>query len=192
MRKEWTRCGAWRMVSLRPPKKVVDKESSCDSFLVNERTRMATDKTPSDLHDHLGYWLRTVSNAVSHSFARKVEGEGVTVAEWVFLRVLYDVDRLAPSLLAERMGMTKGAISKLADRLVEKNLITRAANRNDKRAHLLASTPAGRALVPRLAEIADENDASFFGALNPDERRRFEELLRKIALHRELTNVPID
>ncbi len=44
---------------------------------------MTTDKSPSDLHDHLGYWLRTVSNAVSQSFARKVEGEGVTVAERV-------------------------------------------------------------------------------------------------------------
>ncbi|HRI69812.1 MAG TPA: MarR family transcriptional regulator [Polyangium sp.] len=153
---------------------------------------MATDKAPSDLHDHLGYWLRMVSNAVSHSFARKVEGEGVTVAEWVFLRVLYDVDRLAPSLLAERMGMTKGAISKLADRLLEKNLIVREANQNDKRAHVLALTPNGRALVPRLAEIADANDASFFGALTPDERMGLEKLLRKIALDHELTDMPID
>ena len=153
---------------------------------------MSTDKAPSDLHDHLGYWLRMVSNAVSQSFARKVESEGVTVAEWVFLRVLYDVDRIAPSVLAERMGMTKGAISKLAERLLEKDLIEREANQDDKRAQVLALTPTGRAIVPRLAELADANDASFFGALTPDERIGLEKLLRKIALHRELTNVPID
>lgn len=153
---------------------------------------MSTDESPSDLHHHLGYWLRMVSNAVSHSFARKVEGEGVTVAEWVFLRVLYDVDRIAPSLLAERMGMTKGAISKLADRLLEKDFIKREANRDDGRAHVLALTPMGRSVVPRLAEIADANDASFFGALTADERSCLEKLLRKIALARELTNLPID
>lgn len=153
---------------------------------------MATDKTPSDLHHHLGYWLRMVSNAVSYSFARKVERAGVTVAEWVFLRVLYDVDRIAPSLLAERMGMTRGAISKLADRLLEKNLIIRQANQDDKRAHVLALTPEGRALVPKLAELADANDAAFFGALTPDERLGLEKLLRKIASDHELTDMPVD
>lgn len=153
---------------------------------------MTTDRRPSELHDHLGYWLRAVSNAVSHGFARRVEGEGVTVAEWVFLRVLYDVDRIAPSLLAERMGMTKGAISKLADRLLEKNLIVREANQDDKRAHKLGLTLTGRALVPRLADIADANDASFFEALTPNERKRLGEVLRKIVLHCELKSVPID
>jgi MarR family transcriptional regulator, lower aerobic nicotinate degradation pathway regulator len=153
---------------------------------------MPASKTVSRLHHHLGYWLRTVSNAVSHSFARKVEREGVTVAEWVFLRVLYDADWVAPSRLAEHMGMTKGAISKLGDRLLEKGLVQREANLDDKRAHSLALTSAGRTLVPRLARIADANDASFFSALTPDERGRLEKLLRKIAVAHELTNVPID
>jgi len=153
---------------------------------------MSTDQSPSDLHNHLGYWLRMVSNAVSQSFARKVESAGVTVAEWVFLRVLFDVDQIAPTLLAERMGMTKGAISKLAERLLEKDLIQRQANQDDRRAHSLALTPLGRSLVPKLAEIADANDASFFGGLRSDERILLEKLLKKIALDRELTNVPVD
>jgi DNA-binding MarR family transcriptional regulator len=153
---------------------------------------MPTSRAVSPLHHHLGYWLRTVSNAVSHSFARKVEREGVTVAEWVFLRVLYDADWVAPSMLAGHMGMTKGAISKLADRLLEKHLVEREANPDDRRAHRLALTPAGRTLVPRLARLADANDASLFGVLTADERRRLETLLRKIAVAHELANVPID
>jgi DNA-binding MarR family transcriptional regulator len=151
-----------------------------------------TDTALSDLEAHLGYWLRMVSNAVSHSFARKVETEGVTVAEWVLLRMLVDVERIAPSLLAERMGMTRGAISKLADRLLEKGLIGRESNAEDRRAHTLALTEAGRALVPRLATLADQNDLAFFGALTSVERRRFEQLLRKIAAERNLMNVPTD
>jgi DNA-binding MarR family transcriptional regulator len=133
-----------------------------------------------------------VSNAVSHSFARKVEREGVTVAEWVFLRALYEAGRVAPSQLAEGMAMTKGAISKLADRLLEKSLIERRANPDDKRAHTLALNQEGRALVPRLAALADKNDEEFFGALTSDERRRLAQLLRKIVKERDLTNVPVD
>lgn len=147
---------------------------------------------PSSLDAHLGYWLRVVSNTVSHSFARKVEAEGVTVAEWVFLRALYDVERMAPSQLADEMGMTRGAISKLADRLLEKSLIEREANPDDRRAHTLAVNAAGRALVPRLAKLADKNDAEFFATITADERQRLEKILRKIVRNRELTNIPID
>ncbi|HEY4199202.1 MAG TPA: MarR family transcriptional regulator [Devosiaceae bacterium] len=146
----------------------------------------------SDLQTHLGYWLRAVSNAVSQSFARKVEAEGVTVAEWVFLRVLYEGEDIAPSLLAERMGMTKGAISKLADRLLEKGHIKRHANAQDGRAHTLSLTPAARTLVPRLAAIADRNDAEFFGGLMATEQAQLRTLLQKIALQHELMTTPID
>lgn len=148
--------------------------------------------TPSDLQAHLGYWMRIVSNAVSHSFARKVEAQGVTVAEWVFLRMLHDVDRIAPTLLAERMAMTKGAITKLADRLVEKKLVERKANPDDRRAQTLALTPAGRTLVPRLAALADRNDAAFFQPLEPRERDEMERLLRKIVSTHGLTGLATD
>ena len=144
----------------------------------------------SDLEAHLGYWLRMVSNAVSQSFARRVEAEGVTVAEWVFLRMLWDIDPVAPSLLAGRMGMTKGAISKLADRLIGKALVERRADPVDGRAQILSLTAAGRALVPRLAALADVNDAAFFGTLSPEDRNDLERLLRKIVMDRKLTDVP--
>ncbi len=67
---------------------------------------MTHPRVPSNLEAHLGYWLRTVSNSVSRSFANSVEAEGVTVAEWVFLRVLYDIDGSSPTTLASQMGMT--------------------------------------------------------------------------------------
>jgi hypothetical protein len=51
----------------------------------------------SGLQDHLGYWLRYVSNQVSHGFSLKLAAREVTVAEWVMLRELYDQDAMAPS-----------------------------------------------------------------------------------------------
>jgi DNA-binding MarR family transcriptional regulator len=145
-----------------------------------------------DLTAHLGYWLRYVSNHVSQAFARKVEGHGVTVAEWVLLRQLLDEDALAPSRLAERMGMTRGAISKLADRLIAKSLLVRAADPDDGRAQTLSVTPAGRALVPGLAALADANDAEFFDHLAPDDRAALLRILRRIVEKRGLTSLPVD
>ncbi|WP_114950875.1 MarR family winged helix-turn-helix transcriptional regulator [Sphingosinicella terrae] len=146
----------------------------------------------SELEDHLGYWLRIVSNAVSHAFARKVESQGVTVAEWVFLRSLYDRSPASPTQLAEAMGMTKGAISKLADRLVDKGLVLRSASAGDRRGHSLTLAPEGRRKVPALAALADANDADFFGGLDAEERDRLRQLLHRIAGGRGLDAAPID
>src|SRR5271167_3770136 len=107
---------------------------------------MPSTRPAAELTAHLGYWLRYVSNHVSQAFARKLEAHGVTVAEWVLMRQLLDVEALAPSRLAERMGMTRGAISKLADRLIVKSLAARAADPEDGRAQTLSLTLAGRAI----------------------------------------------
>ncbi len=146
---------------------------------------------PSDLEDHVGFWLRMVSNAVAQSFAGRVEAAGVAAAEWVFLRTLYGADGIAPSELAERMGMTRGAISKLADRFVEKALVVRHADPKDRRGQTLVLSPAARNLVPRLAQLADDNDAAFFASLDTEERADLVRLLRKLATARSLRAPPL-
>jgi len=148
--------------------------------------------TLSDLTSHTGYLLRVVSNAVSQEFARKVAAEGVTVAEWVMMRSLYDGDAVAPSVLARKMGMTKGAISKLADRLLEKGLIERAGNPDDRRGHSLSLSAEGARKLPILAALADGNDAAFFAAMSPEQSARLRALLRGLIETHGLTAAPVD
>lgn len=145
----------------------------------------------SKLTDHTGYWLRMVSNAVSQEFARKIALEDVTVAEWVFMRALYDSATLSPSVLADKMGMTKGAISKLADRLHAKGLVAREENQHDKRAHCLFLTEAGRSKIPVLAALADANDAEFFNFLTQDEHNTLSRILKVLAERRGLDTTPV-
>jgi len=142
---------------------------------------MSANGAVSRLTDHLGYWMRMVSNHVSFAFARRLEGKDVTVAEWVMMRELRDAGPLAPNRLAGRMGMTRGAISKLADRLVAKALVTRDDDPADGRAHVLALSDAGSLLVPDLARLADENDEAAFACLTAEERAQLDRILRKIA-----------
>jgi DNA-binding MarR family transcriptional regulator len=153
----------------------------------------APSTTPiSDLTAHLGFWLRSVSNHVSHAFAGKVADRGVTVAEWVMMRALYGKAPMPPSRLAKEIGMTRGAITKLADRLIGKSLIVRTANRDDGRAQTLALTPRGVTLVPELAALADRNDAEFFDHLSVAEREILERLLRRMVERWHVTAVPIE
>ena len=152
---------------------------------------MAYRKSVSGLETHLGYWLRYVSNHVAHAFALKVQGLGVTVAEWVVLRELYDSQSM-PSALAIRLGMTRGAISKLADRLEAKGLIEREATEDDGRVQILALTTESRELVPKLAALADKNDEEFFGDLDPSLRETIETAMKAIVRRRALKTTPTD
>lgn len=145
----------------------------------------------SPLEAHLGYWLRYVSNHVSHAFGQRLAARGVTVAEWVVMRELAD-RAAAPSALAASLGLTRGAISKLADRLVAKGLAVRTADEGDRRFQSLSLTAAGRALVPELAALADENDAAFFGHLSGEERAAIEAAMREIVRRKGLKGVPTD
>lgn len=151
---------------------------------------MSNKDQTSDLTTHLGYWLRLVSNHVSQAFARKVESQGVTVAEWVVLRALFSHEEAFPSELADTLGMTRGAISKLSDRLLNKKLISRTAHEQDGRAHTLALTRAGRELVPALAALADANDEEFFSHLSASERSMLKALMQRIAAVKDLRDPP--
>ena len=147
--------------------------------------------SPAELTSHLGYWLRLVSNHVSHAFARQLQAFDITVAEWALMRVLFGIDE-SPSQLAERMGMTKGAITKLADRLIAKSLVIRISSRDDRRSQTLRLSKKGERLVPRLAGLADQNEAECFSHLSETDRALLERVLRKSVKRFGLNSIPIN
>lgn len=150
-------------------------------------------KDPASLRSHIGYRMRVVSNAVSHSFARKLAVHGVTVAEWVVLREMYSSDdSTSQSQIADITGLTRGAISKLVDRILKKGLVTRTESSEDRRFQDLQLTPRALKLVPKLASIADENDESFFSVLPKNERKALMDILIKLASLHALNMNPIE
>jgi len=144
------------------------------------------------LEAHLGYWLRFVSNHVSAAFAAKLEAQGVSVAEWVILRELYDRTAAPPSELATLTGMTRGAITKIVDRLAAKSLAHRTPSPEDGRSQAVALTHAGRALTPKLAALANRNDEEFFGHLKRSERDIVEAVMRGIVRRQGLRTHPTE
>jgi len=143
-----------------------------------------------DLKKHVGFWLRFVSNHVSHAFARKLLASGVTVAEWVVMREMFDDEETSPGVLAERIGMTRGGVSKLVDRLVTKKLAARRNRSDDRRFQSIALTAAGRRLLPQLAALADQNDEEFFHSLSSGERTALIATMKKLVRAHSLQALP--
>jgi len=145
----------------------------------------------STLESHLGYWLRRVSNTVSGEFARSLYARQTSVAEWVLLRHLYEREQATPGELAEALTMTRGAISKIIDKLQAKAWIRSKVKPEDNRGQLLSLTPVGRRRLPELAQIADQNDEQFFACLDADERSALKTLLSRLAEHHQIRDVPV-
>lgn len=129
---------------------------------------------------------------MSQSFAKKLAASEVTVAEWVILREMYSSDeKTSPSAVAEMTGLTRGAVSKLIERLLQKDLVTRTEVLEDRRYQEIKLTATAIKLVPKLASIADENDASFFSVLNVAEEKMLMSTLQKLTVAHQLTTNPI-
>lgn len=154
---------------------------------------MTTAKQPSELKSHIGYQLRCISNAVSHSFAQKLAKHEVTVAEWVILREMYaNNESTSPGMIAEFTGLTRGAVSKLIDRLVRKKLVSRSEAKADRRFQQIKLLAIAKELVPKLASIADKNDHHFFSVLSTVEQENLMEILIKLTEIHKLKTNPIE
>lgn len=148
-------------------------------------------QTP-DIESHLGYWLRRVSNHVSGAFAHTLEKKHASVAEWVVLCRIAAQPGISPGEIAETLDLTRGAVSKILDKLEAKSWITRSTQPEDSRVQLLSLTRSGHRILPQLAEIADQNDREFFAVLDPAESATLRQLLGKLAAFHKIRAVPTD
>jgi DNA-binding MarR family transcriptional regulator len=164
------------------------------SFLGNYIVSVETISSESiaSLDNHLGYWLRRVSNRVSGSFARSLEAKETSVPEWVVLRYLSERDEATPGKLSKILMMSRGGISKIIDKLEAKGWIECRTDAEDTRVRPLSLTRSGQRVLPSMAKIADQNDEKFFGCLTSSEKDVFLRLLRKLSDFHRIENVPVE
>ena len=146
---------------------------------------------PSPFFVYAGFWLRFVSNHVSASFRLKLEAMDLSIAEWAVLRELAVQPDMAPSQLAESLGVSRGGISKTVDKMQARGYLTRRASESDLRAQLLALTDAGKRLVPIIAAEAAKNEQEWFGHLAPAELNQLKATLRRMVEHHQLRHLPL-
>jgi MarR family transcriptional regulator, organic hydroperoxide resistance regulator len=128
----------------------------------------------------VGYWLRRLSDEVHLSFERKLAAHGVTVAQWNVLVTLYRGEGATVAEVARFIETDAAAVSRLVDRLAEKGLVTRSADPASRRRVLLTLTLPATELVPRLVDLADENDGTFFATLTGTQRAELAGLLQSL------------
>lgn len=119
--------------------------------------------------------------AVRAAVETMVVGEGLpSMAAFNVLSVLDgDPKPLRPSVIAERMMVTRATITGLLDSLETRGLVTRQAGVTDGRSREVALTAPGRRVTQRLVPRMHEFERDLMGVLTD---RQLQELLAMVAV----------
>lgn len=131
--------------------------------------------------DTLAEELLGVARQLRRRTQRQVAPLGLNPHQSRALRVIGRSGPLRPSAVAEGLGIVARSATDSISGLVDSGLVERRPDPADGRAHLLALTPEGEAVLARVAAIRTEVAAAVFGRLSPDERATLGSLLHRLA-----------
>ena len=133
------------------------------------------------LDDFLPFRLSVTSNLVSDSIARAYEALfGLTIPEWRLVAVIAEAGGITQQAIGQRTLMDKVTVSRAAIALVDRGLLARRANPDDRRSHLLDLTAAGRDLYAAVAPKALDLEHRIFAGFSAAELEGFVTMLRRI------------
>ena len=105
---------------------------------------------------------------------------GLTVPQFRTLCFLSNTPQSSLSDVADFIGLSLPAMSRLVDGLVDKGLIDRRTCRNDRRHVRLSVTPVGETTVAESRQLAQQQLAAVVGQLSPQEQRDVARMMRLV------------
>jgi len=138
-----------------------------------------------------GAWIKVgvLYQRTSQALATRLRPLGLTVAQFDALANLYVGDDIALNELAARLLVTKGNVTGLVRRLVDRGWVTRSPDPHDGRVQRLRLTPAGRELARSALVVQRTLVEAMMGDLTRGERESLRALLARCIERVELADV---
>ncbi len=131
--------------------------------------------------DNVGYLIKRCGLQLSLTVDRSLAEFGMTHAQLsIFLRLLNGSAKTASDLAREQMTDT-GAMTRMLDRLEEKNFIARKRHLTDRRIVEVELTDKGRQMADQMIEVATNCLNHHLRGFTTDEVDQFKGFLRRIA-----------
>lgn len=105
---------------------------------------------------------------------------GLTYQQLVALRHVYRAGPLTMSDLTDRVGVTRGAMTGLVDRLEEAKLVARRPCAEDRRVVYLDVTPHGHEVLSAMQDSWHQETRRWLSRLDAEERARVSQALGRL------------
>ncbi|MGH3609161.1 MAG: MarR family winged helix-turn-helix transcriptional regulator [Pseudonocardiaceae bacterium] len=124
--------------------------------------------------------LRGLSRSLQRFLTAQAQANGLALTELTTLIRAADDGGVIPAEAARELGLQRGSMTSLADRLEQRRLIRRVAHPTDRRLLLLQTTAEGNkllegALAPLLSQLSELADA-----LGQDQLEAFNEFVGQL------------
>lgn len=130
---------------------------------------------PTQLESFFPYRLAVAAEAFSRNLVEVYgRGFGLSREEWRLLFLLAGTDRITSVELTRRTTLDKVQVSRAAQRLEEKGLITREISPQDRRLRVYACTPGGRDLFDQILPLVEARANEILEAMTPSGRAALE------------------
>jgi len=141
-----------------------------------------TDSPALKLDGFLPYRLSVLSNAVSSKIAGIYEREfELSVWQWRIIAVLGEREGLTSTEVAQRTLMDKPTVSRAAASLIERGILERQIDADDRRRAPMRLTEEGQAIYAAVIPRALESERELLGALTSDEAETLHALLSRLS-----------
>ena len=132
------------------------------------------------LDDYVPYRLAVSSSAVSTLISTLYDSlYGLKIPEWRLIAILREDGPSTQQTLVKRAGMDKVTVSRAAQGLAKRRLITRAPHEHDGRSHHLILTAEGERLFADIAPAAAEYEKLILSGFTAEEVQQFKTFLRR-------------
>ncbi|MEO1642058.1 MAG: MarR family winged helix-turn-helix transcriptional regulator [Pseudomonadota bacterium] len=149
---------------------------------MSETDTKPTETPPLRLDDFLPYRLSVLSNAISTKIADIYETEfSLTIWQWRIIAVLGEHSGLTATDVAQRTLMDKPTVSRAVTMLLERGLVERITDQEDRRRMPLALTDAGERIYKSVIPRALESENQVLSVLDPREIAVLHALLTKLS-----------
>ncbi|HBP48765.1 MarR family winged helix-turn-helix transcriptional regulator [Pseudomonas sp.] len=113
---------------------------------------------------------------------RHMEPYGITAAQFKVLIIMAQFDVDTPAELCRHLCLDSGSMTRMLDRLEQKNLLVRQRSEADRRQVRLVLSEGGKALAGLLPKVGADAMNQLAGAISPQELQSLEQILKKILL----------
>lgn len=111
---------------------------------------------------------------------RHIRAMGLTPPQFDIIATLGNTPGMTPTELTEKTLITKGSLTGVLDRMIERGWVERVPNPDDRRSQIIRLTSSGNALFKRVFPDQLAHMAGFFSATSPQDHARWQQNLNEL------------
>lgn len=133
------------------------------------------------LERYLPYRLSILSNKVSGIIAETYKSKfALSITEWRIMAVLGEYPGVSADEVSAKTQIEKSILSRAISKLLQRKLIAREFDAEDKRRSILALTKTGLSVYAEMVPISYDYEQRLLACFNQQEREQFSQLIDRL------------